>query len=133
MNVELGKKVLLPKIVGAGTALVGGAAAVLSNLNNIKNSEEVLDYMQYSPQALSAQSGVHMTSRGPREGESMEDFVARLHQGTEKKLTRHYEGFVDIFDFSCSDGNLVEDCLPICYKQKENWRDICKKCKWHNY
>ena len=109
MNVELGKKVLLPKIVGAGTALVGGAAAVLSNLNNIKNSEEVLDYMQYSPQALSAQSGVHMTSRGPREGESMEDFVARLHQGTEKKLTRHYEGFVDIFDFSCSDGNLVED------------------------
>lgn len=31
------------------------------------------------------------------------------------------------------DGNLIEECMPECYKKKENWKDICKKCKWHNY
>ena len=31
------------------------------------------------------------------------------------------------------DGMIVEESLPAKYKQKENWRDICKACKWHDY
>lgn len=31
------------------------------------------------------------------------------------------------------DDMLIEDGMPSRFKQKENWRDICKKCKWHNY
>lgn len=31
------------------------------------------------------------------------------------------------------DGMIVESSLPDKYKQKENWRGICKNCKWHNY
>ena len=31
------------------------------------------------------------------------------------------------------DGMIVEESLPAKYKQKELWKDICKKCKWHDY
>lgn len=31
------------------------------------------------------------------------------------------------------DGMLVESSLPDKYKRKENWREICANCKWHNY
>lgn len=31
------------------------------------------------------------------------------------------------------DGMIKENSLPIRYKQKEKWKEICKKCKWHNY
>ena len=30
------------------------------------------------------------------------------------------------------DGLIVESSLPQIYKQKVNWKDICKKCKYHN-
>ena len=26
-----------------------------------------------------------------------------------------------------------EESIPQKYKQKENWKDICKKCKYHNW
>lgn len=28
---------------------------------------------------------------------------------------------------------LTEDGFPREYMQKENWKQICKACKWHNY
>ncbi|WP_162610626.1 hypothetical protein [Blautia sp. An249] len=31
------------------------------------------------------------------------------------------------------DGMLVESSLPDEYKRKINWKDICRKCQWHNY
>lgn len=31
------------------------------------------------------------------------------------------------------DDMIAETSLPIEYKQKGNWREICKKCKWHDY
>lgn len=31
------------------------------------------------------------------------------------------------------DGMIVESSLPDKYKRKENWREICENCKWHNY
>nr|DAH61800.1 MAG TPA: putative integral membrane zinc-ribbon metal-binding protein [Caudoviricetes sp.] len=31
------------------------------------------------------------------------------------------------------DGMIVEEALPDKYKQKCGWKEICKKCKWHNY
>ena len=31
------------------------------------------------------------------------------------------------------DGFLKISCLPYKYKTKENFKDICKNCKWHNY
>ena len=31
------------------------------------------------------------------------------------------------------DENLVEQSLPAEYKKKEDWKTICKKCKWHDY
>lgn len=31
------------------------------------------------------------------------------------------------------DEMIIDDSMPDKYKQKENWREICKKCKWHNY
>lgn len=30
-------------------------------------------------------------------------------------------------------GMLKEECMPKEYKKKENWRDICKNCKYHDY
>lgn len=30
-------------------------------------------------------------------------------------------------------GNLVENGMPKRFLKKQNWKDICKKCKWHNY
>ena len=26
-----------------------------------------------------------------------------------------------------------ENFIPPKYKKKENWKEICKKCKYHNY
>ena len=31
------------------------------------------------------------------------------------------------------DGFFKLSCLPEKYKAKENFKDICKNCKWHNY
>lgn len=28
---------------------------------------------------------------------------------------------------------ITEDSLPVRFRQKDNWIEICKKCKWHNY
>lgn len=30
-------------------------------------------------------------------------------------------------------GMFKERCLADKYKQKENWKEICKNCKYHNY
>ena len=32
-----------------------------------------------------------------------------------------------------ADGMYKEDCIPPKCRQKEQWKDICKNCKWHNY
>lgn len=31
------------------------------------------------------------------------------------------------------DGQVVESSLPDKYKLKENWKEICRKCIYHNY
>lgn len=31
------------------------------------------------------------------------------------------------------DGLIIENSLPQKYKQKHDWKEICKKCKYHNY
>lgn len=31
------------------------------------------------------------------------------------------------------DEMITEESLPNKYKRKSNWKEICKKCKWHNY
>ena len=31
------------------------------------------------------------------------------------------------------DGILLERTVPVEYKQKEDWKEICRKCKYHNY
>lgn len=31
------------------------------------------------------------------------------------------------------EGILKEEVIPDKFKEKENWKDICRKCKWHNY
>lgn len=28
---------------------------------------------------------------------------------------------------------LKDECIPEEFKQKENWQEICKRCKYHNY
>lgn len=49
-----------------------------------------------------------------------------------------------LFDRMISAGDCVEnadvargmikpDAMPEEYKAKSDWRDICAKCKWHNY
>lgn len=46
------------------------------------------------------------------------------------------DGVIDISDcienVDVVDGLIVESSLPQVYKQKANWKDICKKCKYHN-
>lgn len=31
------------------------------------------------------------------------------------------------------DEMITEESLPNKYKRKSNWKEICRKCKWHNY
>jgi len=31
------------------------------------------------------------------------------------------------------DGLFIEDTVPEEYKKKENWKNICRECKWHNF
>lgn len=31
------------------------------------------------------------------------------------------------------DDMIVETVMPIRFKKKENWKEICRKCKMHNY
>nr|DAZ69360.1 MAG TPA: hypothetical protein [Caudoviricetes sp.] len=31
------------------------------------------------------------------------------------------------------DEMIAEESLPNKYKRKSNWKEICRKCKWHNY
>jgi hypothetical protein len=33
----------------------------------------------------------------------------------------------------CVDGIILLSSLPEKYKKKEDFINICKKCKWHNY
>lgn len=28
---------------------------------------------------------------------------------------------------------IKEECIPAKFKQKENWQEICKKCKYYDY
>jgi len=45
----------------------------------------------------------------------------------------------DIEDIDCIEtrdvvvGIIKDDFIPSKYKKKENWKEICKKCKYHNY
>lgn len=45
----------------------------------------------------------------------------------------------DIDDIDCIenrdvvDDMIVESSMPDKYKTKENWKEICMKCKYHNY
>ena len=45
----------------------------------------------------------------------------------------------DIEDIDCIenrdvvDGLLPEKSLPNIYKKKNNWKELCKNCKWHSY
>lgn len=32
-----------------------------------------------------------------------------------------------------ADGMIIESNMPSKYKQKQDWKEICKKCKYHNY
>lgn len=46
---------------------------------------------------------------------------------------------VEIEDIDCIetrdavDGLMLERSIPAEYKQKEGWKEICRKCKYHNY
>ena len=31
------------------------------------------------------------------------------------------------------DGLIIESSLPSEYKKKPNWKEICKKCKYHKF
>lgn len=31
------------------------------------------------------------------------------------------------------DGIIKKDSVPEKYKKLQNWEEICKNCKWHNY
>ena len=31
------------------------------------------------------------------------------------------------------DGMIKKDSVPERFKQKTNWEEICKNCKWHDY
>lgn len=31
------------------------------------------------------------------------------------------------------DGLIIDNSLPDEYKQKPNWKEICKKCKYHEF
>ena len=31
------------------------------------------------------------------------------------------------------DGMFVEECMLSRFTQKKNWKDICKKCQWHDF
>ena len=30
-------------------------------------------------------------------------------------------------------GLIKPDTMPEIYKQKENWREICRRCEWYDY
>lgn len=44
-----------------------------------------------------------------------------------------------IEDFDCIenidvvDGAIIEETMPKRFIQKKNWKDICKKCQWHEF
>ena len=38
-----------------------------------------------------------------------------------------------ITNASCIDGMLNFSVMPEKFKLKENYEEICKSCKWHNY
>ena len=31
------------------------------------------------------------------------------------------------------DGIITKETIPERFKKKPNWKEICKKCKWHGY
>lgn len=45
----------------------------------------------------------------------------------------------EIEDIDCienrdvADDMIAEESLPQKYKAKENWKEICLNCEWHNY
>lgn len=45
----------------------------------------------------------------------------------------------EIEDIDCMEnadavrGILNEDTVPLKFKEKKNWKEICKGCRWHNY
>lgn len=114
MKTEIVKKVLLQegvKKAGMVGAVALGAGALVNAITKPKDDKEVLDYMQYTPATLSAQSGVYM-SMGPREGESLDDFLARMQLEREKKIyddDDYDEGFYENIEDKLQEGALIED------------------------
>lgn len=114
MKAEIVKKVLLSegvKKAGMAGAAALGVGVVANSINKPKDDKEVLDYMQYTPATLSAQSGIYM-SMGPREGESLGDFLARMQLESEKKIhndNHYYKDFYENIEDKILEGVLIED------------------------
>lgn len=128
MKAEIVKKVLLSegvKKAGMAGVAVLGVGAVANAMNKPKEEKEVLDYMQYTPATLSAQTGVYM-SMGPREGESLDDFLARMQLEREKKLSEDYDGYYND-DFYAG----IEDKLQVgvLIEDKESLKEVLGEMK----
>ena len=48
-------------------------------------------------------------------------------------VDREIENIDCIENSAAVDKILKKDSVPTCYKEKADWEEICKKCKWHDY
>lgn len=48
-------------------------------------------------------------------------------------VNRMIQSFDCMENSDAIDGILKKDSIPEEYKGLQNWEEICKNCKWHNY
>lgn len=40
----------------------------------------------------------------------------------------------DITPVECMENrDIREECIPLTFKKKKDWKDICRQCKYYNY
>ena len=48
-------------------------------------------------------------------------------------VDRRIENIDCIENSDAVDGIVKKEIVPVTFKQKSGWEQICKKCKWHGY
>lgn len=48
-------------------------------------------------------------------------------------VDRRIENIDCIENSDAVDGIVKKETVPVTFKQKSEWEQICKKCKWHGY
>ena len=116
------EKIITPEVFKKGIAITGLATSALAIINSRKEAsrQNILDYMEHSPTTL-ANKLLTENPTAIKPGESVEDFLKRIHKGMEAKTSK-YEVDIDFESFNFEEKEPILD-KTVLKKHLEKFKD----------